>query len=153
MKDKITMNQIEVDILFSAGHRLLGYNGPCSHYHGHNYMASVVIQCSTLNYMSMVVDFSDIKREVKKWIDDHWDHNMILHADDPMLDAIAAQLLNLQKKPFEMPRNENPTAEAMAIVLMEQVDEILNILGEDYLLCTCVTIQETPSSTASCIKD
>ena len=31
----------------------------------------------------MVLDFSDIKRVVSRWIDDNLDHRMILHRDDP----------------------------------------------------------------------
>src|SRR5260370_41752451 len=38
----------------------------------------------------MVVDFSDIKRIVKGWIDRELDHKMILRRDDPLVEPLRA---------------------------------------------------------------
>ena len=77
------MFQVTRQIDFCYGHRLLNYAGKCRFLHGHNGRAIITIEADSLDERGMVLDFSDIKRVVSGWIDDHLDHRMILHRDDP----------------------------------------------------------------------
>jgi 6-pyruvoyltetrahydropterin/6-carboxytetrahydropterin synthase len=56
----------------------------------------------------MVLDFSEIKRTVSRWIDQHLDHRMLLHSDDPLVPPLheAGEPLFLM--------SVNPTAENIA---------------------------------------
>ena len=72
-------------IEFCYGHRLLDYDGVCKHPHGHNAVVEVDVRTDDLDNRNMVVDFSDIKRIVKGWIDRELDHKMILRHDDPLV--------------------------------------------------------------------
>jgi 6-pyruvoyltetrahydropterin/6-carboxytetrahydropterin synthase len=61
----------------------------------------------------MVMDFSDIKRVVSTWIDEHLDHRMLLHRDDPM-----APILERMGEPVHL-LDVNPTAENIARLIHE----------------------------------
>ena len=74
----MTMYSVSARIGFCYGHRLLDYDGACRHPHGHNAEVEVEVTAETLDRRGMVVDFGDVKRVVKRWIDREIDHRMIL---------------------------------------------------------------------------
>ncbi|MBR6480198.1 MAG: 6-carboxytetrahydropterin synthase, partial [Thermoguttaceae bacterium] len=55
---------------FCYGHRLLGHPGKCRHPHGHNGRAVITLSMPELNANGMVVDFTDLKGTVGRWIDE-----------------------------------------------------------------------------------
>jgi len=65
-----------------------------------------------------VIDFSVIKEVVGKWIDDNWDHGMILCSEDPV-----AQAIPRGHKMYLM--STNPTAEGMASHLLHVSNRLL----------------------------
>jgi len=81
--------------------------------HGHNGRAVIAIQAAELDERGMVLDFSEIKRVVSRWIDEHLDHRMILHRDDPAVPALRqlGQPLHLL--------DVNPTAENIARLIYD----------------------------------
>jgi len=121
---------------FCYGHRLLDYDGVCRHLHGHNAVVEIEVETATLDGRNMVVDFRDIKRIVKAWIDDNLDHRMILRHDDPMVG-----LLREAGEPLFL-LDSNPTAERLARLLFETCRAL-------ELPVVRVTLWETPSSWAS----
>jgi 6-pyruvoyltetrahydropterin/6-carboxytetrahydropterin synthase len=121
---------------FCYGHRLLDYDGVCKHLHGHNAVAEIEVQTDALDHRNMVVDFRDIKRIVKAWVDDHLDHRMILRHDDPLV----AHLQASGEPHFVL--DSNPTAERIAQLLYDTCREL-------NLPVVRVTLWETPTSWAS----
>ena len=75
--------RVSKSIDFCYGHRLLDYEGKCRHLHGHNGRVEIELEGDRLDSRGMVVDFGDIKKGMKRWIDDNLDHRMILRSDDP----------------------------------------------------------------------
>jgi 6-pyruvoyltetrahydropterin/6-carboxytetrahydropterin synthase len=125
------MYRVAREIEFCYGHRLLNYDGKCRHLHGHNGKAVIVLGGESLDHRGMLVDFSDIKRHLQSWIDEHLDHNMLLHRDDPVLPL----LIERGERVFLM--DENPTAENIARLIYEHArDAGLPIIE--------VTLWETP---------
>jgi len=92
---------------FCYGHRIRGHGGPCAHLHGHNAMVEIVCE-GPLDALGMVVDFGEIRDRIGRWIDDHWDHRMVLARSDPIVPTLrdAGEPLFLLDAP--------PTAENMA---------------------------------------
>jgi 6-pyruvoyltetrahydropterin/6-carboxytetrahydropterin synthase len=90
----------------------------------------------TLDARNMVVDFGEIKRIVKGWIDRELDHKMILRHDDPLAQAMQA----LGDPVFLL--DSNPTAERIARL-------IFDVSREQGLPVTRVTLWETPTSWAT----
>ena len=108
------MYRVSREILFCYGHRLLNYEGKCRHLHGHNGRAIIALEGPALDSKGMLVDFSDIKRHIQRWIDENLDHNMILCREDPLL----ATLVERGERVFVM--DQNPTAENIARLIFEQ---------------------------------
>ncbi|WP_045857736.1 6-pyruvoyl trahydropterin synthase family protein [Teredinibacter purpureus] len=93
---------------FCYGHRLFNYNGKCKHLHGHNGRLEIEITSNTVDELGMVIDFGEIKRIAKQWIDDNMDHKMLLFKDDPLVSV----LRDCEEPLYLM--DDNPTAENIA---------------------------------------
>ena len=107
------MFRVTRQIDFCYGHRLLNYQGKCRHLHGHNGRAVLTLAGTELDERGMLLDFGEMKRIVQRWIDDEWDHRMILRRDDP---AVAA--LTELGEPLVL-IDVNPTAENLARLIFE----------------------------------
>jgi 6-pyruvoyltetrahydropterin/6-carboxytetrahydropterin synthase len=57
---------IKVQSDFSAAHNLRGYRGKCERLHGHNWKVEAEIISSRLNNLTMVCDFKEVKKNLKK---------------------------------------------------------------------------------------
>lgn len=107
------MYRVSREIDFCYGHRLFNYEGKCRHLHGHNGRVLITFAAAGLDARGMVLDFNDIKQTVNRWIDEHLDHRMVLHRDDPvvpMLQSLGEPMLLL---------DVNPTAENLAQMILE----------------------------------
>ncbi len=111
------MFSVSREIDFCYGHRLLNYPGKCRHLHGHNGRVIITIEASGLDDQGMVLDFSEIKRVVNRWIDENLDHRMILNRADP----VAPLLQNMNEPLYLM--DVNPTAENIARLIFEVARE------------------------------
>ena len=111
------MFRVSREIDFCYGHRLLNYEGKCRYLHGHNGRAVITIESEQLDHRGMVLDFSDIRRVVSTWIDDHLDHRMILHREDPAVPA-----LQQLQEPLHLIET-NPTAENIARLIYDFAHE------------------------------
>ena len=109
------MYRVTREISFCYGHRLLDYAGKCRHLHGHNGKAVITLAADQLDPLGMVLDFSQIKDVVSKWIDDTLDHKMLLHRDDPVIPFL--QKLHEPLCVLEV----NPTAENIARLIYDFV--------------------------------
>jgi 6-pyruvoyltetrahydropterin/6-carboxytetrahydropterin synthase len=102
------MFTITKEIYFCYGHRLMNHPGKCRNLHGHSVKASVSVARETLNGQGMVCDFADIKEVVEAYIDQHLDHNFLLHKDDPLIPALKAN----GERFWAL--DEHPTAEVLS---------------------------------------
>ena len=102
------------ELEFCYGHRLLNYDGKCKYLHGHNGRIAVRLGAKVLDDRGMVIDFNDIKRLLRAWIDEKLDHQLLLHEADPLLPVLRAQGQLI----FVM--DCNPTAENIARLIYEQ---------------------------------
>jgi 6-pyruvoyltetrahydropterin/6-carboxytetrahydropterin synthase len=84
----MTLIRITKEFRFEAAHALKGYDGPCRNIHGHSYKLSVTIAGEPVSApdspkKGMVMDFSELKKRIKKSIIDPFDHSLILSSDYP----------------------------------------------------------------------
>ncbi len=129
------MFHVVKQLSFCYGHRLLDYDGRCAHPHGHNGRVEIEFSSEQLDARGMVLDFVDIKSEVKSFLDEELDHKMILRKDDPLTSV----LKEMGEPVFVM--QENPTAENIARV-------IFNFARSKGLPVNAVRLWETESSYA-----
>lgn len=108
---------------FCAGHRVAGHENKCAALHGHNYRVHFYARTIAPNGVDLgldkigrVVDFAVLKK-LGDWLEEHWDHKMLLWKFDPHMPALwAADASNsIVELPF------NPTAENMAEYLCRWV--------------------------------
>jgi 6-pyruvoyltetrahydropterin/6-carboxytetrahydropterin synthase len=130
------MYSVTKRIDFCYGHRLLDHDGVCRHLHGHNAVVEIEARTAALDTRNMVVDFGDIKRIMKTWIDAQIDHKTILRHDDPLV----APLQALGEPVFVI--DSNPTAERIARL-------IFDVSRDQGLPVVRVTVWETPTSCAT----
>jgi 6-pyruvoyltetrahydropterin/6-carboxytetrahydropterin synthase len=111
------MFRIAREIAFCYGHRLLNYKGKCRHLHGHNARAVITLEGPKLDSRGMLLDFSDIKERLQRWIDENLDHNMLLSERDPILPLLREQ----GEQVYVM--DCNPTAENIARLIFLKARE------------------------------
>jgi len=128
--------RVTVRIDFCYGHRLLDYEGACAHPHGHNGRAEITLEAEDLDGRGMVMDFGDVKREMKAWIDHRMDHQMLVRTDDPLV----AWLESHGEPHWAL--DVNPTAETIARLIHDHAVERGYPVVE-------VRLWETPTSYAT----
>lgn len=124
----------------SCGHRVVGHEGKCRYLHGHNYRVHFVCAADGLDSVGRVIDFSVIKAKLCMWLEDEWDHKMLLWREDPML----AELRHLDPTVVELPFN--PTAENLALYLINEIAPAM-LHGTGVRCIKCV-IEETRKCSA-----
>jgi len=68
----------------STGHRQWRDEGHCKWVHGYGRYVKFTFACNALDDKMWCMDFGDLKW-VKKWLEDQWDHRLLLASDDPLL--------------------------------------------------------------------
>ena len=130
------MFTIAKDVYFCYGHRLLGHPGKCRHLHGHSVRAAITVVASGLNEQGMVCDFADIRAVAHRYIDAELDHNLLLHREDPLVQALE------QNGERFLLLDEHPTAEFLAkMIFLEIKAQGFNVLS--------VALWETASACAT----
>jgi 6-pyruvoyltetrahydropterin/6-carboxytetrahydropterin synthase len=126
-------------IAFDAAHRVMLHESKCKHLHGHRYTIEATFSADALDELGRVVDFGVIKALLGAWVDSHWDHTTILHAEDRALgEAICAHSGQVI---YYLPTN--PTAENMAAYLVEVVCP--RLFASYPILCEKIRLWETPN--------
>jgi 6-pyruvoyltetrahydropterin/6-carboxytetrahydropterin synthase len=110
----------------SCGHRVAGHENKCAYLHGHNYRIHFTLQGvhTSLDTVGRVLDFGCIKSVLCQWLEDNWDHKMLLwDRDDEAKEyfSVFPTSIGVVWVPF------NPTAENMAYYLLVHGN---NLLGE-----------------------
>ncbi len=100
--------EIEKTFSFAAGHRLSLHEGHCSNIHGHNYTAIIKVSADLTGYIGDIgylIDFG----ELKKIVNDKFDHKFVMCVDDEYFESMKALSL-----PGLVGVDYQPTAENMA---------------------------------------
>lgn len=113
----------------SCGHRVVGHEGKCRFLHGHNYRVHFTCEAPQRDVIGRIIDFGIIKASLCEWLEQNWDHRMLIWEADPMLE----QLQMLDNSVVEVPFN--PTAENMA-------EHLIAIVGPMLLHGTSVTLSK-----------
>ena len=114
----------------SMGHRVVGHESKCRHLHGHNYRIHFVCSASELDPLGRVIDFSEIRDRLCMWLEEHWDHRMMIWSEDPLLPELQRLVPgDLCVVPF------NPTAEQIAI-------HLVSVVGSEQLKGSGITLLE-----------
>ena len=96
------MFEVMVEKHFAAAHHLLNYRGKCERPHGHNYVIQLFAETDTLDKANVSYDFTLLKAELKKVVDDldHRDLNEFedFNGESPSAEYIARYAYQRIKK-------------------------------------------------------
>lgn len=141
------------EMKWECAHRLVkGYPDKCAHVHGHSWLAFVEVgivkpdlpeglKQDDLDQYDFVQDFSCFK-ELRRWIDETWDHATLVCSQDTEL--LAWLQANNQRHYIFV--DENPTSEIIAKFLFEKAEEIA--VNRPGLKVLSVRVKETCTSEA-----
>ena len=90
---------------FSSAHILHGHPGDCKRMHGHNWLVEAEVQGNNINEIGMVIDFKDIKNNLK---------TIIAKLDHQFLNDL---------EPFI---KDNPTAENISKYIYKELSKNIN---------------------------
>ncbi len=127
---------------FDSAHFLAGYHGKCRNIHGHRWLIKVEAAGDELQQAGqmrdMVIDFGDLKKEVKA-VADYFDHGLIVEKNTLRAKTFAA----LQEEGFKLIEVDfRPTAEKLAKYIFDS-------LKGKQLPVKQVTVYETPANSAA----
>jgi len=86
--------------------------------HGHNAKIEIYISTKKLNSMQMVIDFNEISKIAKEWLDKNLDHKLILSKKDPLIKILE----KTDQKLFIL--DKNPTAEYLSEFIYKQLSKL-----------------------------
>ncbi|MEV0324722.1 6-pyruvoyl trahydropterin synthase family protein [Streptomyces sp. NPDC050658] len=107
---------------FETAHRLPHLPGKCTNLHGHSWWAEITITDPELPPDGLIVEFGSLKKEVRRWIDQHLDHGAMLGTQDPLLSVLRSH----GSKVYEV--TGWPTVEATAELLAHVAQDVLQNL-------------------------
>jgi 6-pyruvoyltetrahydropterin/6-carboxytetrahydropterin synthase len=131
---------------FDAAHRVMGHENKCRNLHGHRYVIEASFVSDDLDQLGRVLDFGVIKERLEQWVNQNWDHNVILFEVDKILGENIQQIT--EQKIYYLPFN--PTAENMASYLLEKICP--DLFREFAVQCVKIKLYETPNCSAEVIK-
>lgn len=124
-----------------CGHRVCGHEGKCRNLHGHAYVIHFTCEADNLDDLGRVIDFGVIKSLLCQWLEDTWDHRMLIWEQDPMLNPLRTIDPSVVAVPF------NPTAENIAAYLVTKVGP--DLLAGTSVRLVRVEVDETSKCSAS----
>ena len=131
------MYTVRTEECFDSAHFLAGYDGKCKNIHGHRWRVVLEVSKENLDDGGMVIDFTDLKHELKNFADT-LDHAFIIEKGSLRYETHKA-LLEDDFKIVEV--DFRPTAETFAKYIF---DEFKN-KGYDV---RAVEVYETPKNCA-----
>jgi 6-pyruvoyltetrahydropterin/6-carboxytetrahydropterin synthase len=105
------MFELKVKSHFAGAHQLTMVGQKCENLHGHNWHVEVCVTGEKLNEAGVLADFGDIKKAVRKVVEDELDHKFL--------------------NELEIFKGVQPTSERIAVYIAKRVQSLLNELEND----------------------
>ena len=133
---------LKVEESFDSAHFLAQYEGKCKNIHGHRWRVEIEIKSEVLmdggQLDGMIVDFGDLKRDVKEMVD-YFDHALIIQ-ENTMRKETLDHLIEDEFKIINV--DFRPTAENFASFFFEHIKQKGYIVKK-------ATVYETPANCAT----
>jgi 6-pyruvoyltetrahydropterin/6-carboxytetrahydropterin synthase len=135
--------KIEFTHSIQVGHRLFLQPGKCQQIHGHSMHVRLALNVSfdqdgyAVNNDRLPLEFGAVKKEIRSYLDDFYDHHLLLNENDPwagiLLAADFSALPGLRKVPGD------PSTENIALWIAQHT-------ANEFRCTTSVTVQETDTN-------
>lgn len=138
---------------FDSGHRVMNEKMKCFNIHGHTYLYELEFEFNEMEEIGYAIDFKEIKRVGCQFIDDYYDHAMILNPQDILLIETTK---SYDSKYWLMSLNGpeqycNPSVENIA----KEIFLAMSLLFKEYenLRINKVILWETPNCSTICTRE
>jgi 6-pyruvoyl-tetrahydropterin synthase len=142
---------LEFTYRFEAAHRFLKSESvPCMTPHGHTWYATLGVQFqgAHLNDSQMTVEFSQVKKQWKKLIQDTFDHSYMHNRNDPVVEVLPRE--NTRLIPFP----GDPTTELISLLMFNKMQTLIAKESfADQVDIQFIRLQETPTNTLVCSRE
>ena len=123
----------------------------CHNLHGHTYLYELTFRFLQQKEIGYAIDFKEIKRVACQFIDDAFDHGIIVN---PMDHSVIKLANSLESKIWVMALNGteycNPTVENIAKEIFLAIHKMTRILYGTRLMLDNVRLYETPNCFTDC---
>lgn len=109
------MITVTVKLKFNAAKRLLDYDGKCNYLHGYGHMLEASF--TSARKKDIAIDFYEIRQALGDWLNDNWDHNVLLNKVDKKIGDAISKITGQKIFYFD----SDPSAERMAEYLKEKI--------------------------------
>lgn len=128
---------VKTEECFDSAHFLAGYEGKCRNIHGHRWKVVLEVANEELDYGGMVIDFTDLKQELKLFVE-KLDHAFIIERNSLRYTTLKA----LREDGFAIVEVDfRPTAENFAKFFYDEFRK------KDFAI-RAVEVYETPKNCA-----
>mgnify|MGYP003112429261 FL=1 len=132
----------------SVGHRQWRDEGHCAYVHGYGRYIQFTFE-GELDHRQWVMDFGDLK-DVKKWLEDQWDHRVLIASDDPHLEKLQEMhdlgILNINV--MDVSKGWGPGIEASCKFVYDQVMPLISSKTDNRVKLVRVEIWEHERNSA-----
>lgn len=152
---------------FETAHRLPFLGGKCVNLHGHSWKVEVsllnTVHDGGINQAGIAVEYGLAKKIIRKWIDDHLDHGVMLGSSDELvvdgvhkhfgkvfLFGASGSPAHLTGTYFELPW---PTVEAVGRMLAAKLQDVLHEACGPYIYIDMIRVQETDTNASLYMPD
>ncbi len=132
------------DIPFA--HRQPKHGGHCRFIHGHNWSFEFEFICTERDACGFVVDFGGLK-PLKLWLDQTFDHALVLNADDPLREQLNAASVLTGCEVVAVP---DCSCEGLADYVAKESNRIVAELTGGRVEVRRVTVFEDSKNSATC---
>jgi 6-pyruvoyltetrahydropterin/6-carboxytetrahydropterin synthase len=107
-----------------GAHRQWRHPGHCSTVHGENWSVKIEFEANYLDDCGFVVDFGKL-RDIAKWLDNIFDHTVLIDQDDPQMHVFHAAD---EQKIIRLVVVPSASAEGLAKYIFHNVQTILDAM-------------------------
>ncbi len=132
----------------SVGHRQWRDDGHCAWVHGYGRYIQFTFE-GDLDERQWVMDFGDLK-DIKQWLEEQWDHRVMIASDDPQLDKLKEMhdlnIMNINV--MDVDKGWGPGIEASCKFVYDHVQPIITQKTNGRVKITKVEIWEHERNSA-----
>lgn len=148
---RLTCTKLYTDLPFA--HRQPRHDGHCALIHGHNWGVEFEFAATELDECGFVIDFGKLKW-LKEWINERFDHTLVLNGSDPYLHYLRS-VLDSQPgdrgvEPFaKIITVPDCSCEGLCQFLMDEVNKVVAENTNGRVRVIRVTVVEDSKNTAT----
>lgn len=151
---KLTCSKRYSDLPFA--HRQPNHDGHCALIHGHNWSFEFEFSALQLDECGFVIDFGKLKW-LKEWINERFDHTLVLNESDPQLrylrSALDSQPGDREGAPLaKIVTVPDCSCEGLAVWLAEEVNKVVQEHTQGRVFVHRVIVIEDEKNHATVIR-